>query len=58
MGIRSAVIRQLAGLTHCACNNGSGGILHTPLARTLHHLDRYCIIVVHTLNMYARLSVL
>ena len=32
------------------CNNGLGGIMHSPLARALRHLDRYCIILVRTLK--------
>ena len=24
--------------------------MHSPSARALHHLERYCIILVHTLN--------
>ena len=32
------------------CNNGLGGVMHSPSARALRHLDRYCIVLVRTLK--------
>ena len=32
------------------CNDGLAGVMHSPLARALRHLDHYCIVLVRTLK--------